>query len=349
VSALAPVGTWCVTGGAGYIGAHVVAALQACGTPVVVLDDLSTGSPSRIPAGVPLIHASVLDTAAVAAALTAHGVTGVIHLAAKKAVGESVSLPLHYYAENVSGMIELLQAMAGAGVRRIVYSSSAAVYGSATAAAAAGLITPGAPIGEEVPASPESPYGQTKLIGEWLLAAAGSPEAARAAGVPPLAWVALRYFNVAGAGRPDLGDTSVNNLIPLTFRNLDLGRRPQLFGVDYPTPDGSCIRDYIHVADLAAAHVLAAAGLETGAVTGEVLNVGTGRGSSVIEVFRVIAATVGGTDDYDVVARRAGDPPALVAAVERIRTRLGWRAEQDLTAMVHSAWEAWQAAREARR
>ncbi|MBU6148083.1 MAG: UDP-glucose 4-epimerase GalE [Actinomycetales bacterium] len=319
----APAGTWCVIGGAGYIGAHVVAALCAHGTPVTVIDDLSTGVARRLPPEVTCHRMSVLDTAAVAEVLAREAVTGVIHLAAKKAVGESVAQPVRYYAENVGGVISLLTAMATAGVPHIVYSSSAAVYGTSCASH----------IEESAEPRPESPYGQTKLIGEWLLAAAAQPA--------DLRWVALRYFNVAGAASAELGDTSVNNLIPLTFRNLTSGRRPELFGDDYPTPDGSCVRDYIHVADLATAHVLAAAALESGGVTAEILNVGTGRGSSVIEVFDVVARVLGRTDGYATLPRRPGDPPSLVASVERIGERLGWRAQLDLADMVASAWTAW--------
>ena len=316
--------TWLVTGGAGYIGAHVVRVLRSSGRGVVVLDDFSSGEERKIPPGVPVIRCSVADRAVVADALRTHRVDGVIHLAAKKAAGESVHIPLHYYRENVVGMIALLEAMQDAGVANLVYSSSAAVYGTPIAN----------PITEDFPLLPESPYGETKVIGEWL---------ARDQGVAVgLSWVALRYFNVAGAGTDDLGDNSVNNLIPMVFRALADGERPQIFGDDYPTPDGTCIRDYIHVADLADAHVAAAARCESGPVS-EVFNVGRGVGSSVREVMAMVSEVVGRDVDAEVVSRRAGDPPASTADTSLIARELGWVSRFDLHDMVASAWSAWQA------
>jgi UDP-glucose 4-epimerase len=316
--------TWLLTGGAGYIGAHVIRALQAGGRDVIVLDDLSTGVRDKVPAGVPFVEASVADQDAVLAALTEYDVTGVVHLAAKKAVGESVERPEFYYRENVDGMLSLLEAMAVAGTRALVYSSSAAVYG-----------TPATEfVAEDAPLSPESPYGQTKVIGEWITA--------NAAVNRDLSWVSLRYFNVAGAASPELGDTSVFNLIPMVFRALSQDTRPQVFGDDYPTPDGSCIRDYIHVADLADAHVAAAAAVEAD-VIGEVFNVGRGEGVSVFEVMDMVSEVVGFDVAAEVGPRRPGDPAQLVATVEKIDAELGWSARHDLPAMVASAWEAWNA------
>ena len=314
--------TWLVTGGAGYIGAHVVRELLQSGRRVVVFDDLSSGLEQRVPAGVPLVRGNVTDPAAVAAALAQHRVDGVIHLAAKKAAGESVEIPLHYYRENVDGMIALLEAMQREHVDRLVYSSSAAVYGTPEAN----------PVAESAPLRPDSPYGQTKVVGEWLAADQGIATG--------LSWVALRYFNVAGAGSDALGDTSANNLIPMVFAALDRGERPRIFGADYPTPDGTCIRDYVHVADLASAHAAAAALTEQRSAA-EAFNVGRGSGSSVREVIEAIGAVIGRDLRAEVVSRRAGDPPATTAAVERIREVLGWRAERDLEAMVASAWSAW--------
>ena len=313
--------TWLLTGGAGYIGAHVARDLLASGRQVVVLDDLSAGHRDRVPADATFVQASVLDTDAVRDALTTYDVTGVIHLAAKKAVGESVEKPLLYFRENVGGMTSLLQAMADAGTRCLVYSSSAAVYGE----------PPWSPISEDTPCAPLSPYGQTKLIGEWMLR---DEAAAR-----PLSWVALRYFNVAGAGSPDLGDTSVNNLIPMVFDALDRGEAPRVFGSDYPTADGSCVRDYIHVSDLSEAHVAAAALAESGDVAA-VFNVGTGTGASVWEVMAAVSDVVGRDIGAVAVERRAGDPPDLVASVDRISGELGWSASRDLRDMVASAWAA---------
>ena len=314
--------TWLLTGGAGYIGAHVLRAVQASGRDVVVLDDLSTGLARKVPPGVPLVQANVADHAAVAAALREYDVTGVVHLAAKKAVGESVERPEYYYRENVDGMLSLLEAMAEVGTRCFVYSSSAAVYGNPAAEFVA----------EDAARNPESPYGQTKVVGEWITS--------NAAVNRDLSWISLRYFNVAGAGSPDLGDTSVFNLIPMVYRALTTGQRPQVFGDDYPTPDGSCIRDYIHVSDLADAHVTAAARCE-GETVGTVYNVGRGQGVSVIEVIDAVSAVLGQDADAQITARRPGDPAQLVALVDKIQDELGWSASKDLHDMVASAWEAW--------
>ena len=316
--------TWLITGGAGYIGSHVVRALQDSGRKVVVLDDFSSGLERKVPAGVPIVRASVADRAAVAGALRAHRVDGVIHLAAKKAAGESVTMPLYYYRENVGGMVELLAAMNDVGVTQFVYSSSAAVYGTPSAN----------PIYEDAQLAPESPYGETKVVGEWLTRNAGLADG--------VSWVALRYFNVAGAANDELGDTSINNLIPMVFRALANGERPQIFGDDYPTSDGTCIRDYIHVADLADAHVVAAARCES-SMSAEIFNVGRGVGSSVREVMDTIGSVLDRDIDPEVVARRVGDPPASTAATDRIAKALGWRASHDLRAMVASAWSAWRA------
>lgn len=316
--------TWLLTGGAGYIGAHVIHSLQASGRDVVVLDDLSTGLARKVPSDVPLVQVNVGDKSAVTAALRDHDVAGVVHLAAKKAVGESVERPEYYYRENVDGMLSLLEAMAEAGTRSFVYSSSAAVYG-----------TPGHEfVSEDAVLNPESPYGQTKVIGEWMTR--------NAAVNRDLSWISLRYFNVAGAASPELGDTSVFNLIPMVFRALREGQRPQVFGDDYPTPDGSCIRDYIHVADLSEAHVAAAAACEAQTL-GQVYNVGRGEGVSVIEVMDVVSQVIGRDVDVEVAPRRAGDPAQLVATVDKIQRDLGWSATHDLRQMVSSAWEAWNA------
>lgn len=316
--------TWLITGGAGYIGSHVVRAMQESGRKVVVIDDFSSGLERKVPAGVPIVRASIADRAAVSKALRAHQIDGVIHLAAKKAAGESVLMPLYYYRENVGGMVELLAAMNDVGVTKCVYSSSAAVYG-----------TPGEnPIHEDARLAPESPYGETKVIGEWLARNAGLADG--------VSWVALRYFNVAGAASDELGDNSINNLIPMVFRALANGERPQIFGADYPTIDGTCIRDYIHVADLADAHVAAAALCES-SISAEIFNVGRGVGSSVREVMDTIGSVLDRDIDPEVVARRVGDPPASTAATSRIEEALRWKATHELRAMVASAWSAWQA------
>jgi len=315
---------WMVTGGAGYIGAHIVRALQLQGESVVVLDDLSTGESRKVPDGVPLVVASVDDRDAVVSALKEYDVTGVVHMAAKKAVGESVERPLYYYRENVDGLLTLLEAMLDTGVTKLVYSSSAATFGTPTVER----------VTEDYVCVPESPYGETKLIGEWIMR-----DAARAHGID---FVSLRYFNVAGAGAPELGDTGVFNLIPMVFRALSTGRRPQVFGDDYATRDGSCVRDYIHVTDLADAHVVAVRRLVEG--PGRLTyNVGRGEGVTVKEVMAAVREATGLEFEYEVVGRRAGDPDQIVAVPDRIADELGWQASHGLADMVTSAWAAWQA------
>ena len=317
--------TWMLTGGAGYIGAHVARSLLAAGREVVVLDNMSSGLARKVPEGVPLEQVDVCDRAAVVEVLRRHRVTGVVHLAAKKAVGESVERPNYYYRQNVEGSMALTEAMVEVGVRRLVYSSSASVYGPTEAP----LVT------EDTPTLPISPYGQTKLIGEWIGA-----DLAEAEG---FSVVALRYFNVAGAGSDELGDTGAFNLIPMVLRAYTHGERPMIFGDDYPTPDGTCLRDYIHITDLASGHVSAAVRTEDDVPGFSAFNLGRGVGSSVREVLDSVSRAVGEPLDAEVVARRAGDPPAIVASADRAREEMGWVASRDLDEMTVSAWSAWQA------
>ncbi len=314
--------SWLVTGGAGYIGAHVVRALQGDGQDVVVIDDLSTGRADRV-TDVPLVQASVLDRKALDGVMAEHKVTGVIHIAAKKQVGESMADPLKYYRENVTGLGTLLEACREHAVDRFVFSSSAATYGLPDV----DLVT------EDTPGVPLSPYGESKLIGEWMMSAC-----TRAFG---LRCTALRYFNVAGTATRELGDPGVFNLIPLVFQALDAGQRPKVFGTDYPTPDGTCIRDYVHVADIADAHLAAARALDQGAESAT-YNIGRGTGSSVLEVLDVIGQVTGLDTTPEPSPRRAGDPARVVAAVDRIRDGLAFTAQYDLEQMVSSAWEGWQ-------
>jgi len=316
--------TWLLTGGAGYIGAHVARSLSADGQSVVVLDDLSTGTAGRT-GDVPLVEGTVLDGALVRRVLREHEVTGVVHVAAKKQVGESVEDPLMYYRENLTGLVTLLEACRDEGVDRFVFSSSAATYGLPDV----DLVT------EDTPCAPLSPYGETKLVGEWLVRDCATAFGLRA--------MCLRYFNVAGAASPDLGDPGVTNLVPLVLRALTSGRRPQVFGDDYPTPDGTCVRDYVHVGDIADAHLAAARALDAGA-PGATYNIGRGQGSSVLDVLGVVGDVTGLDVTHDVAPRRAGDPARIVAAVDRIRDGLGFTAQHDLRSMVESAWAAWQAA-----
>ncbi|MFJ3761132.1 UDP-glucose 4-epimerase GalE [Streptomyces sp. NPDC090080] len=315
--------TWLITGGAGYIGAHVVRAMAEAGERTVVYDDLSAGIAARVPEDVPLVTGSTLDGEKLARVLAEHEVTGVVHLAAKKQVGESVERPLHYYRENVEGLRVLLQAVTEARVGSFVFSSSAAVYGMPDVK----LVT------EETPCAPMSPYGETKLAGEWLVRATG-----RATG---LSTASLRYFNVAGAARPELADTGVFNLVPMVFEKLTEGAPPRVFGDDYPTPDGTCVRDYIHVVDLAEAHVAAARALQAGPGRDLTLNIGSGEGVSVREMIDRINAVTGHDRPPTVTARRPGDPARVVASAERAAAELGWKARHDVQDMITSAWQGW--------
>jgi UDP-glucose 4-epimerase len=315
--------TWLVTGGAGYIGAHVVRALVRDGQSVVALDDLSTGDRTRVDPAATLVEGTLLDGELVQKVMSDHGVTGVVHIAAKKQVGESVADPLLYYRENVSGLVTLLGACQAQGVDRFVFSSSSATYGLPDVDL----------VDEDTGGVPLSPYGETKLVGEWLLRDCEVGFGLRT--------MSLRYFNVAGAASPDLGDVGVFNLIPLVFQAATSGKRPQVFGGDYPTPDGTCIRDYVHVADIADAHLAAARALDDGAPSAT-YNIGRGEGCSVLDVLRVIGEVTGLDVTYDVVDRRPGDPARVVAAVDRIRAGLGFEARHDLRAMVESAWAGWQ-------
>ncbi|EFL37837.1 UDP-glucose 4-epimerase GalE [Streptomyces griseoflavus] len=317
--------TWLITGGAGYIGAHVARAMTGAGERVVALDDLSAGVPARLPEGVPLVRGSSLDGELVRRVCAEHGVTGVVHLAARKQAAESVARPTWYYRENVGGLATLLDAVADAGIERFVFSSSAAVYGDLDV----DVIT------EDSPCAPANPYGETKLAGEWLVRAAG-----RAHGI---ATVCLRYFNVAGAAVPELADTGVFNIVPMVFDRLTRDEAPRIFGDDYPTPDGTCVRDYIHVADLAEAHLAAARGLSRGDVTGDLtVNIGRGQGVSVRELITVIGEVTGDTRAPLVEDRRPGDAPRAVASSALAAERLGWTARRSVHDMIDSAWQGWR-------
>ncbi|MBK5250683.1 MAG: UDP-glucose 4-epimerase GalE [Actinomycetales bacterium] len=317
--------TWLVTGGAGYIGAHVVRAFQRAGIGVVVLDDLSSGHESFVPDGVPFVRASILQTEVVARTLDEHNCIGVVHVAGFKYAGVSVQRPLHTYEQNVTGTLAVLEAMAETGVETIVFSSSAAVYGTPDV----DIVT------EQTATAPESPYGESKLIGEWLLADQG-----RATG---LRHTSLRYFNVVGSGPPELSDTSPHNLFPLVLDALVAGRTPRINGTDYPTPDGTCVRDYIHVTDLADSHVAAARALSQGRELHPVYNLGSGDGVSVRQIMDTMAAVTGIAFEPETAPRRPGDPARIVASGEAAARDLGWRMNHSLEDMVSSAWEARQA------
>ncbi len=322
--------TWLVTGGAGYIGSHVVRAFLDAGLDAVVVDDLSSGHEEFVPEGVPLVRASILETDVVAGAMREHAVAGVVHLAGFKYAGVSVQRPLHTYEQNVTGTEHLLRAMADAGVASIVFSSSAAVYGTPHT----DLVT------EQTAPAPESPYGESKLIGEWLLrdqarATADSPA--------PLRHTSLRYFNVVGSGRTELYDTSPHNLFPLVLDALVAGRTPRINGTDYDTPDGTCVRDYVHVADLATSHVAAARALAEGRSLERVYNLGSGDGVSVREIMTAMAEVTGIAFEPEIAPRRPGDPARIVASGELAARDLDWRMRHSLSEMVATAWQARQA------
>ena len=311
-----------VTGGAGYIGSHVVRELQNAGISVVVLDNLSTGVRGFVPSDVPLVETDLLDTASVRGALTEHSVTGVIHIAGFKFAGISVEKPLLAYQQNVTAMMSLLQAMEAEGVGKIVFSSSSSVYGNA----ASGLVT------EDEPFNPTSPYGESKVIGEWLLC-----NQAVASG---LVHSSLRYFNVVGSGDPRLPDVSPYNLFSMVFAGLENNRLPVIFGDDYDTPDGTCIRDYIHVADLAAAHVGAAQRMDRGESIEPAYNLGSGTGTSVAEMMAAISRVTRIEFTAEVGSRRAGDPARVVASGEKASRDIGWTMSHSLEDMIRSAFEA---------
>jgi UDP-glucose 4-epimerase len=312
--------TWLVTGGAGYIGSHVVRALLDAGLEPVVLDDLSTGHEDFVPNEVQLIRGSILDGDLLLSALKE--VDGVIHVAGFKYAGVSVTEPLHTYQQNVTGTATLLAAMESRGVGAIVFSSSAAVYGTPDVE----LVT------EETPKNPESPYGQSKLIGEWLL---GDQGVARG-----LEHTSLRYFNVVGSGNETLYDSSPHNLLPLVFRALLEGRTPRINGDDYPTPDGTNVRDYIHVSDLATSHVAAAKRLAAGESLEPAYNLGSGTGSSVGEIMTAVAEATGIPFTPEIGPRRPGDPARIVAGGELAARDLDWSMRHSLHDMVETQWIA---------
>ncbi len=316
-----------VTGGAGYIGSHAVLELVDGGRDVVVLDDLSTGFRESVPSQARLVVGDAGDERLVANIIAEHQVDAIMHFAAKIVVPESVADPLAYYLANTVKSRTLLQAAVAGGVKNFIFSSTAAVYGEPTTS----------PVAEDVPFSPINPYGRSKMMTELMLR-----DVAEAHG---LRYVALRYFNVAGAdpkGRSGQSTPRATHLIKVACQAA-LGDRPHLdvFGTDYPTPDGSCVRDYIQVTDLARAHVMALEHLRSGGGN-LTLNCGYGRGYSVLEVIDVVKRVSGVDFDVRLSGRRAGDPATLVAHADKIRAELGWRPQyEDIEAIVTQAvrWE----------
>ncbi len=309
-----------VVGGAGYIGAHVACLLQENGYGVRIYDDFSNGLKSRIDGKFSdVVIGDVLDRQALISAC--EGIDAVIHLAAKKAVGESVDNPLKYYENNVGGTLNLLAAMSLKGVKKIVFSSTAAVYAPSEKLA----------ITESDLTEPLSPYGQTKLLSEKLISAVASAE--------DLSAISLRYFNVVGALKDEFADNSKDNLVPKVFAALKAGKNPEIYGSDYPTKDGSCIRDYIHISDLASAHLVALEKVFTTKVD-EVYNVGSGTGYSVTEMINQIAESIGKPITPTLSPRRPGDTAQLIASIAKIERDLGWKPERSLKEMIDSAWQA---------
>lgn len=310
-----------ITGGAGYIGSHTARLLTEMGRNVVVLDTLERGYRDAIP-GIDLVVGDIADSRTVGKVCRKHHVDSVIHFAAYKAVGESMIEPLRYYKNNVAGSIALVESLLEHDVSRIVFSSSAAVYGTPDIA----------PVNEDAPLRPQSVYAQTKADIERFLASCDAVG---------LRSVSLRYFNAAGAhDSGDMGEdwTATANLVPVVMKVL-FGASPSLdvFGDDYPTPDGSCVRDYVHVSDLADAHVKALDYLATGGAS-MACNVGTGQGTSVKQLITMTESVTGRSLPHKIAPRRAGDPATVFADPTLIRAILGWRATRDLREIITSAY-----------
>ena len=311
-----------VTGGAGYIGAHTAHLLLERGYDVQVVDDLSRGHRHNVdPARLHVVN--LADTEALCRVFADYPCDAVIHFAAYIAVGESMRAPELYFANNVGGSVSLLTAMLRSGVRHLVFSSTAAVYG----------VPQSSPIPEDLPYAPVNPYGESKVMVEKILAWFDSIHQVRS--------ICLRYFNASGAAPGgDIGEEHdpETHLIPLLFRAIRTGQPVTVFGEDYPTPDGTCIRDYIHVTDLAEAHILAVESLLAGGRSDR-FNVGTGSGHSVREVIAAVEAVTGREVPRVVGTRREGDPPALVADSRKLRRTLGWEPRfADLREIVRTAW-----------
>jgi UDP-glucose-4-epimerase GalE len=310
-----------VTGGAGYIGSHTVRLLASQGRDVVVLDSLEHGDKSRL-GSVPLFQGDINDERIIEKICRKHDITDVVHFAAYKAVGESMDQPLRYYNNNVAGTIALVRSLLSNGVNRIVFSSSAAVYGNPESV----------PVTEESALRPESVYAETKSVVERFLSSCDAIG---------LRSVSLRYFNAAGASADaSIGEdwSMSQNLVPLVMKAiLGFSGPLNVFGNDYPTPDGTCIRDYIHVDDLADAHVKALDYLSTGGKS-LACNVGTGKGTSVLDVLNLAEQVSGRKVPYNIVGRRSGDPVSVYADPTLIRALLGWKATRDVRDIISSAW-----------
>lgn len=314
--------SWLVTGGAGYIGSHIVKSFIQAGMTPVVLDDFSTGHREFLAEEVEILEGSLLDENFVAKSVTAR-FEGVIHLAGYKYAGESVKRPLHTYKQNVEATVNLLSAMESQGIKFLVFSSSAAVYGTPSEER----------VTEDTQVNPESPYGESKLIGEWLVRNQFKSSALNA--------TSLRYFNVVGSGSPGIVDLSPFNLFPLLFRALSNGQIPHINGDDFPTPDGTCVRDYVHVEDVAAAHVSAAKQLSEGIELSPLYNLGAGTGTSVAEIMTAASRVTGIAFNPEIRKRRLGDPARIVADGTKASIDLGWKNSYSIDEMLETAWSAW--------
>jgi len=312
-----------VTGGAGYIGSVICSRLQAHGHEVWVYDDLSRGHRAAVPSGAPLVQGDVRDDRRLGKAIAEQGCDAVIHMAALAEVAESVAEPELYADVNVAGTESVIHACGVAGVQRLVFSSTAAVYGEPA----------GTPIDEDAALAPTNPYGESKLAGERALAAAAQDGG--------FAFAVLRYFNACGAdGDHGEDHEPESHLIPLALRAVTEGQHLKVYGGDYPTPDGTCVRDYVHVVDLAEAHIAA---LERLPATSGAFNLGTGDGDSVLEVLAAVEMVTGSPVPHTMAPRRPGDPPELVATHERATRLLSWRPQRHLAQAVADAW-AWMRA-----
>lgn len=311
-----------VTGGAGFVGSACLRYLLEQGHEATAFDNLCQGHSSSVPEG-RLIQGDIRNTAQLAEAMRQVNAEAVMHFAAATYVGESVSMPEYHYDNNIGGTLSLLNAMRQTGIKRLLFSSTCATYGD----------NPKPPMDETAAQIPCSPYARTKLAVEWMIR-----DFAHAHG---LGFTLLRYFNASGAdpdGKFGEDHKPENHLIPLILQ-VPLGQRDKLliFGKDYPTPDGTCIRDYVHTSDLASAHLLAISATDEN--TREVYNIGTGNGNSVMEVLKACETVVGNAIPFEVVARRPGDPPALVADPTKIKRQLGWKPRYpDIKETVETAW-----------
>lgn len=312
-----------VTGGAGYIGSHVVRALEDQGKRVVIVDDLSTGLIDRVGGSVNELDVSRQESVTRLHGLMAsNDVSGIIHFAAKKRVDESITEPLTYWRENVGGLVNVLEAARLAAVNRIVFSSSAAVYGEVTSPS----------VTESTTTLPMNPYGWSKLAGEKIISDFAHATGART--------ISLRYFNVAGAASPELADRFPMNLLGAVFSRIEKGEAPLIFGNKYPTPDGTCVRDFIHVEDLANAHIAALQQLGHKRLL-PAYNLGTGTGYSVGQVMDRIVAVSRTSLSPRVVAPREGDPAQVIADSSAAQRDLHWCARRSLDSMIQSAWDGW--------